>query len=56
MIEDGGDANEATKKILDFAGKHGLNTNPGMVNGKVIEFLMRFRPEHYKALLDAGVL
>ncbi|MDO8602108.1 MAG: CYTH domain-containing protein [bacterium] len=45
---------EANKLILDFAKKFGLNLNP--VRGKVIEYLRLYKPKHYTALDEAGVL
>jgi thiamine-triphosphatase len=45
---------EAGARINEFATTNGLSSTPS--HGKVIEYLLRERPEHFKALADAGVL
>ncbi|MEK7105366.1 MAG: CYTH domain-containing protein, partial [Patescibacteria group bacterium] len=54
MAEDGVDADKLAEQILAFSAQHGLEH--ASVRGKVVEYLYRFAPEHYKALGDAGVL
>lgn len=44
----------AAESILAFAKNRGLET--GYVMGKVIEFLRRNNPEHFQALVEAGVV
>lgn len=55
MVETEADIPTATQKILDFAGQCGLviDTNPLGKNGI---FIKNVRPDHYKALVEAGVL
>lgn len=45
---------EATKKILEFARKHGLKIAP--VRGKLIEYIYRKDQNHYLLLVDRGVV
>ncbi|MBI4598960.1 CYTH domain-containing protein [Candidatus Uhrbacteria bacterium] len=54
LLEDENQRQEALKRIEDFAKRMGLDQTP--VRGKIIEYLYRFAPEHYQALLDAGVI
>ena len=54
MVESADDVSRAEKKILDFAVEHGIAETKG--RGKVIEYLARFKPEHYEALLRTGVV
>lgn len=56
LVDERGDMKGATDKILEFARSRGLETGKGAVDGKVIEYMKRHRPDHYQALLDAGVL
>lgn len=44
----------AVDKILSFAGEHELAIAP--VRGKVIEYLKRMRVDHYRSLIQAGVV
>lgn len=44
----------AVTKIMEFAKAHHLTIAP--VRGKVIEYLKRKKPEHYNALVAAGVV
>lgn len=44
----------ALEEIDNFAEENGLNLT--RVRGKVIEYLRRFKKEHYQALVDAGVI
>ena len=48
------DIPDASERINVFAAANKLASTPA--HGKVIEFLLRERPEHFKALADAGVL
>eukprot|EP01118_Nematostelium_gracile_P016636 TRINITY_DN6940_c0_g1_i1.p1 TRINITY_DN6940_c0_g1~~TRINITY_DN6940_c0_g1_i1.p1 ORF type:complete len:235 (+),score=51.19 TRINITY_DN6940_c0_g1_i1:1-705(+) len=45
----------ASQKILDFCRKFGLDNTPP-IHGKVLEYIMRFRPDHYRALEDCGMI
>lgn len=54
MVESTKDASRAEKRILNFAAEHGITEAKG--RGKVIEYLARFSPLHYKALVKAGVI
>ncbi len=45
---------EANDRIAAFAESIGLDSTP--LRGKVVEYLYRFLPDHYQALLDADVL
>lgn len=53
LIKAGGNSSpgEALKNI--FAA---LNINPTTVRGKVLEFVHKFRPEHYQALENSGLI
>jgi thiamine-triphosphatase len=53
LVEDRAEIAEATRRILEFAGAEDLTITP--VRAKVIEYLRMKRPEHYQALLKAGV-
>lgn len=44
----------AADQIESFAKSIGLDQTP--IHGKVIEYLRRFAPDHYQALIDAGVI
>lgn len=54
MVTDEREREQALERIETFARHMGLNQTP--VRGKIIEYLYRFSPEHYQALVDAGVL
>lgn len=54
MIEEKADRSAARKQITDFAESLGIDTSP--VRGKILEYLFRYRPEHYQALVEAGVI
>ncbi len=45
---------EATKKLMDYAVGKGLSID--YIRGKLLEYLYRHSPEHYKALVNAGVI
>ncbi|MFZ6015425.1 MAG: CYTH domain-containing protein [Patescibacteria group bacterium] len=53
-FESEADKPQAIKSILDFAKAHHLTDEP--IRGKVVEYLIQERPEHYKALVDSGVI
>lgn len=53
-VEDQSQVAGAVEKILNFAQMQGLKMNP--VKGKIIEYLRVMRPDHYKALVEAGVI
>lgn len=54
MVEDQSEMQKALERILAFAQEHGLSVAP--VRGKVVEYIKRNNPAHYKALEEAGVL
>lgn len=54
MVNDKSEVERATAKIMAFAERRGLKIAP--VRGKVIEYLKGIRPDHYQALLKAGVV
>lgn len=54
MIEDKKDAEKASAEIFEFAKSLGLEIED--VRGKVIEYLKQKRPDHYQALVEAGVV
>jgi predicted adenylyl cyclase CyaB len=54
MIAEKEEMKEAIKKINTFAGKLGLKS--ASVRGKVYEYLKRKKPEHFSALVEAGVV
>ena len=54
MVNDQSEAKDAIDKILDFADHMGLEKK--RVQGKVSAFLKLLKPNHFKALVDAGVL
>jgi len=45
---------EAAKKLVDYAVGKGFSID--YIRGKLLEYLYRHSPEHYKALVDAGVI
>lgn len=54
MVGDGEDPKVAEAKILEFSREHGIVGTKA--RGKVIEYLLRNRPEHYAALVASGVV
>ncbi len=54
MIQNQSDMETAIQKIQAFAVQHGLTNAP--VRGKVIEYLKRFSPAHYQALVESRVV
>lgn len=55
LVESENDADEADRRIMEFADNFGLVTDQ-IVLGKVAAFLQAEKPEHYDALVGAGVL
>lgn len=51
MVDVQDEADQAVKQILTFAKEMGLEE--GKTRGKVLEYLFRYAPEHYKALKTA---
>ncbi len=54
LLENENGREDALRRIEDFAARMGLDQTP--VRGKIIEYLYRFSPTHYQALVDAGVI
>lgn len=54
MVDDPSQMEDAVQQILDFSQVHSLTIAP--VRGKVIEYVRRNNPDHYNALLEAGVI
>lgn len=54
MVHEKSEIENAIKKIIVFAKERRLT--PAPVRGKVAEYLKRFRPSHYRALVRAGVV
>lgn len=54
MVESKAEMQKATKKIMAFAKSVGLRDM--YVRGKVLEYLRRKKPEHFQALVEAGVV
>lgn len=54
LVNDRSEMEDASRKIVDFAARNGVKFSP--VRGKVIEYLKRERPEHYKAMVAAKVV
>lgn len=54
MVKEKSEIEVAVAKILEFAKAHHLTIAP--VRGKGIEYLKRKKPEHYHALIAAGVV
>lgn len=54
LIEDESGANAALEKIRIFAEKNGLTFEP--VRGKGVTYLKQYSPDHYHALVGAGVV
>ena len=50
MVETSNEVEEASERIVRFAESIGINTNP--VRGKVMEYLYRNAPEHYKLIAN----
>jgi predicted adenylyl cyclase CyaB len=54
LVKDKSEMENASKKIVDFAERNGVKFSP--VRGKVIEYLRRERPDHYRAMVKANVV
>ncbi|AKM84637.1 TPA: hypothetical protein DHW58_02415 [Patescibacteria group bacterium] len=54
MAEDQSQADDAARSIIEFAKERGVEIKP--TRGKIIEYLKRFRLEHYQALVEAGIV
>jgi len=54
MVSDKSEIEGAVEQIIQFAQEQGLTIAP--VRGKIIEYLKRINPDHYKALVEAGVV
>ncbi len=54
MIDNAQDRGKALERIEALATELGLDQTP--VRGKIIEYLYRFSPDHYDALVEAGVI
>lgn len=54
MVREVSEIKQATQKIRDYAKKYGLEE--GVVRGKVVEYLRRNNPKHFKALQEAKVI
>lgn len=54
MVETDEEAVKAKEKIMTLATS--LHLEMKVVRGKLTEYMYRFKPEHHKALLDAGIL
>ena len=54
LVEDDSQKQQALEEINTFAEEIGIDTTPA--TGKLIEYLKRFSPDHYKTLQDAGVV
>ena len=54
LVEEKKQMADALEKIEKFAQKNGLKNMP--IRGKVIEYLLRSKSEHYHALVEAGVV
>lgn len=54
MVNDESEIEGAIEKIMAFAKEQNLTIAP--VRGKVIEYLKRVKPNHYQALVQAGVV
>lgn len=54
LVETEDEITMAEKKILEFARENNIPEHKG--KGKVVVYLQRFKPEHYEALVKAGVV
>lgn len=54
MVNEKSEIDNAIQKILAFAESHKLEV--GQVRGKIVEYLRRNNLQHYKALVDAGIV
>lgn len=54
MVHEKSEIKNAVEKIIIFANDQKLTPTP--VRGKIIEYLKRVKPDHYQALIRAGVV
>lgn len=54
MVNEPDEIAEAERRIQEFAKEHGIAGTEG--RGKVIEYIARNRPEHYRVLVTKGVI
>jgi thiamine-triphosphatase len=54
MVSNQSDVPEAIQNIQSFAQSHGCELE--LIRGKGVEYLFRKKPEHYQALVKAGVI
>jgi len=54
MVDSETGAEAAVEKIEDFAQNNGLNSS--RVRGKLVEYIYRNSPQHYRMLVEAGVV
>lgn len=54
MVSDKSEISDAINKIFSFANSYGLKV--GQVRGKIVEYIKRNRQEHYKALIESGIV
>ncbi len=54
LVSTSEDISEAEDKIMEFAEQHGLKE--GDAPSKIIEYLRRNRPEHYRILVESGTI
>ena len=54
MVDTESEISQAMEKITEFAKEHKLKI--GNVKGKVVEYMIKKRPKHYKALVDKGIV
>lgn len=54
LVESEDQVEEASGRIIEFAKKHGLAIT--YVRGKILEYLHKIRPDHFQALIEAGVV
>lgn len=54
LVENESQTQEALERITAFADSIGLDSSPQ--RGKVIEYLHRFKPDHYNALKEGGAI
>lgn len=54
MVEEKSQMADAIAEIVEFAKEHEIKIE--YVRGKVLEYLKRKKPEHFQALVDAGVI
>jgi thiamine-triphosphatase len=55
MIPDDGDKEAAAQEIIKFSSQVGL-VYSNKIRGKLLEYINRFRSDHYRAMQEAGVV